>query len=104
MRILKRMQINVMYIQCEKEKRYVSNDEFGKRMKKYYEEIPKTKLMRRCPVILRIDGKAHHTFCRSFDKPFDEIYIKTMQDTAKYLCENLQGAVLSYQQSDEISL
>ena len=80
------------------------NDELGKRMKKYYEEIPKTKLMRRCPVILRIDGKAHHTFCRSFDKPFDEIYIKTMQDTAKYLCENLQGAVLSYQQSDEISL
>lgn len=80
------------------------NDELGRRMKKYYEEIPKTKLMRRCPVVLRIDGKAHHTFCRSFDRPFDEIYIKTMQDTAKYLCENLQGAVLSYQQSDEISL
>lgn len=80
------------------------NDELGRRMKKYYEEIPKTKLMRRCPVVLRIDGKAHHTFCRSFDRPFDEIYIKTMQDTAKYLCENLQGAALSYQQSDEISI
>lgn len=80
------------------------NDELGRRMKKYYEEIPKTKLMRRCPVVLRIDGKAHHTFCRSFDRPFDEIYIKTMQNTAKYLCENLQGAALSYQQSDEISI
>lgn len=80
------------------------NDELGRRMKKYYEEIPKTKLMRRCPVVLRIDGKAHHTFCRSFDRPFDEIYIKTMQNTAKYLCENLQGSALSYQQSDEISI
>lgn len=27
-----------------------------------------------------------------------------MQETAKYLCENIQGCVLSYQQSDEISL
>ena len=27
-----------------------------------------------------------------------------MQETAKYLCENIQGIVLSYQQSDEITL
>ena len=80
------------------------NDDLGKRMKEYYEQIPKTKLMRRCPVVLRIDGRAFHTFCRSFNKPFDDILVKTMQDTMKYLCENIEGCVLGYTQSDEISL
>lgn len=80
------------------------HDDLGNRMKEYYENIPKTKLMRREPVILRLDGRSFHTFSRSFDRPFDDILIKTMQDTAKYLCENIQGAVLSYQQSDEISI
>lgn len=75
-----------------------------KRMKEYYENIPKTKLMRRCPVILRIDGKAFHTFTRGFQKPFDEVLIKSMQETMKYLCENIQGCVLGYTQSDEITL
>lgn len=80
------------------------HDDLGNRMKEYYENIPKTKLMRRCPVILRIDGKAFRTFTRNFQKPFDEILIKTMQETMKYLCENIQGCVLGYTQSDEITL
>ena len=80
------------------------NDELGKRMKTYYEQIPQTKLMRRTPVAFRIDGKAFHTFTRSFDKPFDEILVNSMYDTMKYLCENIQGCVLGYTQSDEITL
>lgn len=80
------------------------HDELGIRMKTFYEQIPKTRLMRRCPVIIRIDGKTHHSYTKGFQKPFDEVYTKSMQETAKYLCENIQGCVLSYQQSDEISL
>ena len=80
------------------------NDELGKRIKGYYENIPKTKLMRRAPVIIRTDGRAFHTFTRGFKKPFDDILIKSMQETMKYLCENIQGCVLGYTQSDEISL
>ena len=49
------------------------NDELGKRMKEYYESIPKTKLMRETPVAIRIDGKAFHTFTRGFKKPFDDV-------------------------------
>ena len=60
--------------------------------------------MRRCPVTIRIDGKAFHTFTRGFQKPFDEILIEAMQKTMKYLCENIQGCVLGYTQSDEITL
>lgn len=80
------------------------HDDLGTRMKTFYEQIPKTKLMRRCPVVIRIDGKAFHTFTRGFKRPFDEVLIQTMQETTKYLCENIQGCVLGYTQSDEISL
>ena len=80
------------------------NDALGKRMKEYYEQVPKTRLVRRTPVAIRLDGKAFHTFTRGFKKPFDEILIKTMQETMKKLCENIQGCVLGYTQSDEITL
>ena len=79
-------------------------DDLGVRMKTFYEQIPKTKLMRRTPVAIRIDGKAFHTFTRGFDKPFDMVLIRTMQRTTKYLCENIQGCVFGYTQSDEITL
>ena len=80
------------------------HDDLGVRMKTFYEQIPKTKLMRRCPVAIRIDGKAFHTFTRGFQKPFDEVLIKSMQETMKHLCENIQGCVFGYTQSNEITL
>ncbi len=76
----------------------------GDRMKNNYENITRYYLTRRMPVIIRIDGKAFHTFTRGFKKPFDDVLVKTMQETMKYLCENIQGCVLGYTQSDEISL
>lgn len=80
------------------------NDELGKRMKEFYEQVPKTRLVRRMPVAIRIDGKAFHTFTRGFQKPFDEVLIKSMQETMLYLCKNIQGCVFGYTQSDEITL
>ena len=80
------------------------HDDLGRRMKEYYEQIPKTKLIRRTPVIIRIDGKAFHSFTKGFKRPFDNVLIESMQETMKYLCENIQGCVLGYHQSDEISL
>lgn len=80
------------------------NDELGTRMKEFYEEVPKTRLVRRMPVAIRVDGKAFHTFTRGFQKPFDEVLGKSMRETMKYLCENIQGCVLGYTQSDEITL
>ena len=79
-------------------------DDIGTRMKNFYEQIPKTKLMRRCPVAIRIDGKAFHTYTRDFKRPFDSVFMRAMQETMKYLCENIQGCVLGYTQSDEITL
>ena len=79
-------------------------DDLGMRMKTFYEQVPKTKLVRRMPVAIRIDGRAFHTFTRGFFKPFDDILMSAMQNTMKYLCENIQGCVFGYTQSDEISL
>lgn len=82
----------------------MSRDVLGNRMKYNYEEVSRTRLTRRTPVIIRLDGKAFHTFTRGLQKPFDNIFVTTMQQTMKYLCENIQGCVLGYTQSDEITL
>jgi len=71
---------------------------------KQYEEVNRRYLTKRMPVIIRIDGKAFHTFCKGFEKPFDYVLAGAMQDTMKYLCENIQGCVFGYTQSDEITL
>lgn len=79
-------------------------DELGTRMKTFYEAVPDIKLVKRMPVAIRIDGKAFHTFTQGFKRPFDEVLIKTMQQTTQRLCQNIQGCVLGYTQSDEITL
>lgn len=79
-------------------------DKIGNRFKEYYENRSKTYLTRRTAVIIRIDGCHFHTFCRGLQKPFDPIFIKTMQETTKSICENIQGCKIGYVESDEISL
>ena len=79
------------------------NDNLGDRMKTY-ENVTRTYLTRRTPVIIRIDGKAFRSFTRGFEKPFDSVLVEAMQQTMKYLCENIEGCVLGYTQSDEITL
>lgn len=80
------------------------NDTIGNRMKLYYEDVFKNRLIRRMPVAIRIDGKAFHTFTRGFEKPFDRVLMDSMQETMKYLCEKIQGCVFGYTQSDDITL
>lgn len=80
------------------------HDDLGLRLKGNYEHRSQTKLIRRMPVAIRIDGKAFHTFTRGMRRPFDPILMDSMQETMKYLCENIQGTVLGYTQSDEITL
>lgn len=80
-----------------------NKDALGNRMKGY-EDVSRIYLTKRSPVIIRIDGRAFHTFTRGFKKPFDRLFIKAMQETAKYLCGEITGCKLAYIQSDEISL
>lgn len=79
-------------------------DSLGDRMKEFYENRSKLYLPRRVPVIIRLDGKAFHTFTKGLKRPYDEIFHNTMNATMQYLCENIQGCKLGYTQSDEITL
>lgn len=81
----------------------METDALGTRMKEY-EFVPRNYLLRRTPVIIRIDGKAFHTFTRGLNRPFDKTFQKCMVETVKYLCANVQNCVLGYTQSDEITL
>ncbi len=79
------------------------NDSLGDRMKRY-ESVSRNFLPRRIPAVIRVDGKAFHTFTRGMRKPFDRILMNTMQLTMRELCRNIQGCVFGYTQSDEITL
>ena len=76
----------------------------GDRMKNYYENRTKFFLPRRTYTLIRIDGKAFHTYTKGLEKPFDEKFVNDMDETAKYLCENIQGTKFAFVQSDEISI
>lgn len=81
----------------------MKHDDFGNRMKTF-ESVSQTNLMIRTPVIMRLDGKAHHTFCRGLNKPFDDAYSNAMAEVTFHLCNEIQGVVFAYTQSDEISI
>src|SRR5687767_7520825 len=81
----------------------MSKDSLGDRMKTF-EDSFRNYLPIRMPVIMRIDGKAFHSYTKGCKKPFDENLIDVMNETAMYLCKNIQGTQLAYVQSDEISL
>lgn len=75
----------------------------GDRMKNY-ERIPSMKLIPRMPVVIRLDGKAFHTYTHNCDRPFDEDLHDAREQTLNYLCSNIQGCILGYSQSDELTL
>lgn len=80
-----------------------TNKSIETRMREY-EHVTRTHLPRRIPAIIRIDGKAFHSFTKGLRKPFDDFFRNIMQLTMQYMCENVQGCVFGYTQSDEISL
>ncbi|MCQ2379082.1 MAG: tRNA(His) guanylyltransferase Thg1 family protein, partial [Victivallaceae bacterium] len=77
----------------------------GCRMKKF-EGCYDLRIAPRFPVIVRIDGRAFHAWTKKThcERPFDEKLMRLMAETTKFLCENVDGCVFGYTQSDEISL
>lgn len=71
---------------------------------KLYEKAARTKLPPRMPVIIRVDGKAFHTYTKRCHKPFDPKLMEAMDMCAMELCYQIHGAQLAYIQSDEISI
>lgn len=81
----------------------MDTSDLANRMKEY-EKRNQYYLQKRTPVAIRVDGRSFHTFTKGFQRPFDEILMTTMQETARYMCENIQNAKFAYVQSDEITI
>lgn len=71
---------------------------------KYIEDNDKHFLLKKTPVIIRIDGKAFSNYTKRFERPFDRGFRAIMEQTAFILLQQIQGAVCAYTQSDEISI
>jgi tRNA(His) guanylyltransferase len=78
-------------------------DSMGDRMKNY-EAVNRHFLIPKLHTVLRLDGRAFHTYTKKFKSPFDDVLINAMDETAKYLCSKIQGAKFAYVQSDEITI
>lgn len=81
----------------------MKNDALGSRMKQNYEAPARHLLVRRMPVIIRVDGRAFHTLTRHFQEPFDQKFIDSMHVASIQLAGEMQGFKLGYIQSDEAS-
>lgn len=81
----------------------MSKDSLGDRMKRY-ENVSKSSLIPFTPVVIRVDGKAFHTWTKGLDRPWCDSLHATMTATAEALCKTIQNAVCAYYQSDEISI
>ena len=79
-------------------------DDLGNRIKSQYENITKYFLPRRTYSIVRMDGKAFHSYTKNCKKPYDKELMESMNITAQFLCSQIQAAKFAYVQSDEISI
>ena len=71
---------------------------------KKYELVFDAPLVRRMPVVLRVDGRAFSKLSKKLDKPFDSRFTSAMDAVTHALCREIQGAVFGYYQSDEASI
>lgn len=83
---------------------YIMKDKLGSRMKEQYEDRARYFLPRWTNTIIRLDGKAFHSFTKGFAKPFSLVLHKTFKDSIFELCKGIQGVKIAYYQSDEVSL
>lgn len=70
---------------------------------KSYEGITHLVLPRRTYIVLRVDGRAFHTYLRKAQKPFDLKFMRDMDQVTELMCRQIAGVVFAYTQSDEIS-
>lgn len=75
----------------------------GDRMKNFYENITRFSLTKRTFTVMRLDGRSFSKFCKRFKKPFDDDFVRMMNESAKYVAENVQGCKIGFVQSDEMT-
>lgn len=72
-------------------------------MKGKYEDPFRQVLPQRTNLIVRIDGRAFHTFTKPFKRPYDETIHDAMTFATRMVAEEIGGCKFAYTQSDEAS-
>lgn len=79
-------------------------DDLGNRIKSNYEDRYRFNLPRRTYTIIRLDGKAFHSYTKNLKKPFDYDLANDIDAAVISIMSEIQGAAFAYCQSDEISI
>lgn len=77
-------------------------DSLGSRQKDYEAAYDST-IIRRAPVVVRVDGRSFTRVCRKLQKPYEPLLLEAMAQTMFYVVCEMAGATFAYQQSDEIT-
>ena len=78
-------------------------DELGRRMKAYYEDALRLVLPRRTYTVVRVDGRAFHSFTSGMERPYCRRLADALDGAALHLCREMTGCRFAYGQSDEYS-
>lgn len=70
---------------------------------KSYEEAYDHKLLRRVPVMIRVDGANFTRFCRDLQKPYEPLILEALAQSMLISISDMSGAIFGYAQSDEIT-
>lgn len=71
----------------------------------YYRNMADYRLLPNSYVMVMLDGRSFsHKIKKRFKRPFDDEFIRIMNETAQYVAKNISGCKLAYVQSDEINL
>lgn len=81
----------------------MKNDDFGDRFKGYEAQY-RVFIPSNSRVMMRLDGKSFSKYTRGFRKPYDLRLMDAMDETTKFLCQEIQGVKMGFCQSDEITL
>jgi tRNA(His) 5'-end guanylyltransferase len=80
----------------------VGNDSLGDRIKRY-ERAGQHHLPPRQPLLIRVDGRAFHTYTRHMTKPFSPELMGSMTYAMRQTAKDMMGFKLAYHQSDEVT-
>jgi tRNA(His) guanylyltransferase len=79
-------------------------EDIGDYIKDNFENKYRTILPSKTYTIIRIDGRAFHSYTKRFARPFDDVLMAAMDHAAEELLKQVGGAICAYVQSDEISI
>jgi tRNA(His) 5'-end guanylyltransferase len=78
-------------------------DDLGRRMKRDYEDALRLFLPRRAFFVVRVDGRAFHTFTSDLERPYCRQLADALDQAALHVCREAIGCSFAYGQSDEYS-